>query len=72
MPSQTLTFVISVCFGASCACADVAKPRIAATVRIEIAAIPYGGGSSVVGGVEADIPERYRGAVSIDLGGLNQ
>ncbi|HVX17835.1 MAG TPA: FAD-binding oxidoreductase [Acidimicrobiales bacterium] len=32
-----------------------------------IAAIPYGGGSSVVGGVEADVGDGYRGAVSIDL-----
>ena len=31
------------------------------------AAIPYGGGSSVVGGVEARIGGDYRGAVSIDL-----
>ena len=31
------------------------------------AALPYGGGSSVVGGVEADVGEDYRGAVSIDL-----
>ena len=33
-------------------------------------AIPYGGGSSVVGGVEP--PEGYDGIVSIDLGGLDQ
>jgi len=32
-----------------------------------LAAIPYGGGSSVVGGVEADVGEGYRGAVSIDM-----
>jgi alkyldihydroxyacetonephosphate synthase len=32
-----------------------------------IAAIPYGGGSSVVRGVEADVGERYAGAVSIDM-----
>ena len=31
------------------------------------AAIPFGGGTSVVGGVEADVPESYAGAVSIDL-----
>src|SRR5207244_8004626 len=31
------------------------------------AAIPYGGGSSVVGGVEARIGGEYRGGVSIDL-----
>ncbi len=36
------------------------------------AAIPYGGGSSVVGGVEARVGARYRGAVSIDLGRLDR
>ena len=37
-----------------------------------IAAIPYGGGSSVVGGVECDVGDDYRGAVSIDLRALDQ
>ena len=37
-----------------------------------VAAIPYGGGSSVVGGVECDIDDDYRGAVSIDLRALDQ
>jgi alkyldihydroxyacetonephosphate synthase len=32
-----------------------------------VAAIPYGGGSSVVGGVEPDVGSDYAGAVSIDL-----
>ena len=32
------------------------------------AAIPYGGGTSVVGGVEPRIEGDYRGAVSVDLG----
>ena len=32
-----------------------------------VAAIPYGGGTSVVGGVEARLEGRYEGAVSIDL-----
>lgn len=32
-----------------------------------VAAIPFGGGSSVVGGVEPDVGEGYRGAVSVDL-----
>src|SRR5262249_60465401 len=31
------------------------------------AAIPYGGGSSVVGGVECDVGDAYRGVVTIDL-----
>jgi alkyldihydroxyacetonephosphate synthase len=32
-----------------------------------VAAIPYGGGSSVAGGIEPDVDEAYRGAISIDL-----
>ena len=32
-----------------------------------IAAIPYGGGSSVVGGVECNVGDDYRGVVSIDM-----
>jgi len=38
----------------------------------EVAAIPYGGGSSVVGGVEPDVGAGYRGAVSVDLGNLDR
>jgi alkyldihydroxyacetonephosphate synthase len=37
-----------------------------------IAAIPYGGGSSVVGGVEPPADGDYRGAVSIDLRHLDK
>jgi alkyldihydroxyacetonephosphate synthase len=37
-----------------------------------IAAIPYGGGSSVVGGVEPPSADAYRGAVSIDLRRLDR
>ncbi len=37
-----------------------------------IAAIPYGGGSSVVGGVEARGLDEYAGSVSIDLGALDR
>ncbi len=37
-----------------------------------VAAIPYGGGSSVVGGVEARGLQDRPGAVSIDLGGLHR
>ena len=37
-----------------------------------IAAMPYGGGSSVVGGVECAIGDQYPGAVSIDLTGLDR
>jgi alkyldihydroxyacetonephosphate synthase len=36
------------------------------------AAIPYGGGTSVVGGVEASIGDGYAGAVTIDLGRLDR
>jgi alkyldihydroxyacetonephosphate synthase len=34
------------------------------------AAIPFGGGSSVVGGVEPDVGDGYRGTVSVDLRSL--
>jgi alkyldihydroxyacetonephosphate synthase len=36
------------------------------------AVIPYGGGTSVVGGVEARIPERFDGAVTVDLGAFDE
>lgn len=35
------------------------------------AVIPFGGGSSVVGGVEPAIGDRYRGAISLDLARLD-
>jgi alkyldihydroxyacetonephosphate synthase len=38
----------------------------------QVAAIPYGGGSSVAGGVEPDVGETYLGTVSIDLRELGQ
>ena len=37
-----------------------------------IAAIPYGGGSSVVGGVECAVGDGFAGVVSIDLGRLDR
>jgi alkyldihydroxyacetonephosphate synthase len=37
-----------------------------------LAAVPYGGGSSVVGGVECDAGEAFGGVVSIDLGRLGE
>lgn len=37
-----------------------------------LAAIPFGGGSSVVGGVEARLGDAYPGAVSIDLTALDR
>jgi alkyldihydroxyacetonephosphate synthase len=36
------------------------------------AAIPYGGGSSVVGGVECDVGDEYAGVVTIDLRNLDR
>ncbi|HIY43084.1 MAG TPA: FAD-binding oxidoreductase [Candidatus Nocardiopsis merdipullorum] len=40
--------------------------------RSNIAVIPYGGGSSVVGGIEPRLDGDYAGAVSLDLGELDQ
>ena len=37
-----------------------------------VAAVPYGGGSSVVGGVECDVDDSYAGAISIDLRSLDR
>lgn len=37
-----------------------------------IATIPYGGGSSVVGGVECSVPDAFDGVVSIDLRHLDR
>ena len=58
----------------------VAYPRDAADVEALLewcadrgaAAIPYGGGTSVVGGVEAAVGDGYAGAVTIDLGRLDR
>jgi alkyldihydroxyacetonephosphate synthase len=36
------------------------------------AVIPYGGGTSVVGGVEARVPEGFDGTVTVDLGALDR
>ncbi len=36
------------------------------------AVIPFGGGTSVVGGVEANVPDRFEGVVTIDLKGLDR
>ena len=33
----------------------------------DVAVIPYGGGSSVAGGIEPDVGDAYRGAVSLDM-----
>jgi alkyldihydroxyacetonephosphate synthase len=37
-----------------------------------LAAIPYGGGTSVCGGIEPRLPREYPGVVSIDLGALDR
>jgi alkyldihydroxyacetonephosphate synthase len=37
-----------------------------------LAVIPFGGGTSVVGGVEPAVGERHAGALSLDLGRLNR
>jgi alkyldihydroxyacetonephosphate synthase len=37
-----------------------------------VAAIPYGGGTSVVGGVTPDVPSAYNGVISIDLRALDR
>jgi alkyldihydroxyacetonephosphate synthase len=58
----------------------VARPRDEADVEALLdwcagagaAAIPYGGGTSVVGGVEPRIGDAYGGAVTIDLGRLDR
>jgi alkyldihydroxyacetonephosphate synthase len=58
----------------------VARPREEADVQrlLEwcsnegVAAIPFGGGTSVVGGVTPDVGPHYNGVVSIDLGRLDR
>ncbi len=37
-----------------------------------VAAIPYGGGTSVVGGVRPEVAPSYNGAITLDLGALDQ
>jgi alkyldihydroxyacetonephosphate synthase len=37
-----------------------------------VAVIPYGGGTSVCGGVEPKVGERFNGAISLDLSGLSR
>ena len=58
----------------------VARPRDESEVEAVLewcadagaAAIPFGGGTSVVGGVEPRIPDTYAGSVSLDLGALDR
>ncbi len=57
----------------------VARPRdeheveelLAWAAGANVAVIPYGGGTSVVGGVEPRIPTSFDGALSLDLGALD-
>jgi alkyldihydroxyacetonephosphate synthase len=58
----------------------VAKPREETDVERllewccaeRVAAIGFGGGTSVVGGVTADVPDSYNGAIAIDLRALDR
>jgi alkyldihydroxyacetonephosphate synthase len=57
----------------------VARPRDSREIEAVLewaaaenaAVIPYGGGTSVVGGVEPRIPERFDGAVTLDLSAID-
>ncbi len=51
--------------------ADVAAVLEWATTA-GVAVVPFGGGTSVVGGVEPDVGDRYPGVVSLDLGRLDR
>jgi alkyldihydroxyacetonephosphate synthase len=37
-----------------------------------VAVVPYGGGTSVSGGVQCEVPARFDGAVSLDLSGMDR
>jgi alkyldihydroxyacetonephosphate synthase len=58
----------------------VARPREEAEIeallewceRENVAAIPFGGGTSVVGGVTPEVPSSYNGAISLDLRALDR
>ena len=39
--------------------------------RMKVAVIPFGGGTSVCGGVETDVGQRYAGCISLDMQNLN-
>jgi len=57
----------------------VARPRDEREVEavlewagaVNAAVVPYGGGTSVVGGVEPRVPDRFDGVVTLDLGALD-
>src|SRR5215203_4328344 len=48
------------------------RPPDGALGEIGAAAIPFGGGTSVVGGVEPRVGDEYSGAVTIDLRGMDR
>lgn len=58
----------------------VAYPRTATDIQalfdwcgdVGAALIPFGGGSSVVGGVTSDVDDRYNGTVTVDMSRMNQ
>ena len=58
----------------------VATPRTEAQVAAllewggaeRVALIPFGGGTSVVRGIEADLPEGFSGAASVDMGRMDK
>jgi alkyldihydroxyacetonephosphate synthase len=58
----------------------VAHPRDEAEVEAVLewaagaraAVIPFGGGTSVVGGLEPDVPDTYAGVITLDLGRLDR
>lgn len=58
----------------------VARPRDEADIvalldyadAVDAAVIPFGGGSSVVGGVECDVGGRYAGVISLDMQALDR
>ena len=37
-----------------------------------VAVVPYGGGTSVSGGVQCDVPDRFDGVVSLDVGAMDR
>jgi alkyldihydroxyacetonephosphate synthase len=37
-----------------------------------VAVVPYGGGTSVTGGVQCEVPQRFDGVVSLDLGAMDR
>ena len=50
---------------------DVAE-LLAWAELVGAAVVPYGGGTSVVGGVEPRVPDRFAGVLTVDLGLLNR